>query len=143
MRDGVETRYLYALRPKGMAGPVKFGCSIEPEERLLAYARWSPFQLELAFRIPGNMSLERKVHRYCAASHSHNEWFAASERVEEIIAIVSAGADLLGFLNAQELPDHPDTEARKVAAMAPEVRAARSRKMKRYWSIYKAKHAAA
>lgn len=140
MRDGVETRYLYAIRPVGMRGPVKFGISIEPQERITAYARWSPFPLEVAFHVPGDHKTERLIHRFCAETHSHHEWFDWSPRVQRIIDAALNGADIRALL-PDDLPAHPDTENRKRAAQTKEARETRSKNMLDYWRSKRAEDA--
>lgn len=68
-------RFVYFMKPVGMEGPIKIGCSEAPEERLLTLAAWSPFPLEVIATIPGNFDLEAKVHNRFAHLHSHKEWF--------------------------------------------------------------------
>ena len=46
-----QQRYVYFIKPVGMEGPIKIGCSIMPTERLEGLAVWSPFPLEIVAAI--------------------------------------------------------------------------------------------
>jgi T5orf172 domain len=85
---------VYFLRPKGMEGPVKIGCSGMPHVRLEAYLPWSPFPLEIVATVPGEYALERNIHDCLAASHSHSEWFHATPMVRDLVAALQAGTPI-------------------------------------------------
>jgi hypothetical protein len=72
---------IYFIRPVGMTGPIKIGCSTCVDERLDALATWSPFKLEVIYTEPGNYSLEKQIHEVFADYHSHREWFHPGERL--------------------------------------------------------------
>lgn len=82
---------VYFLRPIGMDGPVKIGCSKLPADRLAVYMHWAPFPLEMAASLPGNFKLEARFHAKFAASHSHHEWFASSPELTATIQDIKAG----------------------------------------------------
>lgn len=69
---------VYFLKPIGMAGPIKIGCSQWPENRLKALDIWSPFPLELIVSVPGEHQEERRLHWRFRDSRSHGEWFFVS-----------------------------------------------------------------
>ncbi len=83
--------YVYFLRPIGMDGPVKIGCSEWPELRLATLMSWSPFRLEVAARLPGNTDLERRFHARFMADHSHGEWFCPSAALSATISDIQDG----------------------------------------------------
>ena len=56
------TLQVYFVRPVGMRGPIKIGCSKLPENRIKSLMVWSPFELEIAVAIPGNFKLEKAIH---------------------------------------------------------------------------------
>lgn len=87
-------RFVYFIRPVGMDGPVKIGCSIDPGQRIMPLAQWSPFPLEIAAYAPGTFANERFIHSCFAKSHSHHEWFLPSERLTALIQEVSASGKL-------------------------------------------------
>ena len=82
---------VYFLRPIGMEGPVKIGCSGIAEDRLATYQPWSPFPLEIAASLPGDYRLERRFHERFKAHHTHHEWFAAAPEITACIAAINAG----------------------------------------------------
>jgi hypothetical protein len=83
---------VYFLKPVGMAGPIKIGCSCVPEERLSVLAAWSPIDLELIGSVVGTFQDERWLHRCFADAHHRREWFLATPKlVAAIDAILSAG----------------------------------------------------
>lgn len=84
-------KYLYFIKPVGMDGPIKIGCSKEPEHRLQGLAYWSPVPLEIMAFVPGSFDLERNVHQCFADAHSHKEWFHAIPRLVAAIAAIKAG----------------------------------------------------
>lgn len=86
-RDGT----VYFLRPVGADGPVKIGCSIEPERRLETYIQWSPVPLKIAATIAGGLALERRFHAAFLADQTHHEWFQASPRLTAVIDSINAG----------------------------------------------------
>lgn len=82
---------VYFIKPVGMDGPVKIGCSHRPDGRLSALEAWSPFPLEVAAQIHGGMTLERRFHALFADQHSHREWFRPSPELTRVIALVASG----------------------------------------------------
>jgi hypothetical protein len=56
-------RYVYFIKPVGMDGPIKIGCSNIPEHRLVSLSMWSPFPLEIIGKTPGNLKDEGFLHR--------------------------------------------------------------------------------
>lgn len=87
-------RFVYFLKPIGMDGPIKIGCSITPVGRLLAIAAWSPFPLEIAATIPGGLSLEKNIHECFADLHLHREWFKADPKLVDAVALLAAGVPI-------------------------------------------------
>lgn len=83
---------IYFIKPVGMEGPVKIGCSSVPAERLETFAAWSPYPLEIAATAPGGYEIERNLHERFAFAHSHGEWFRAVPELVEAIAAIAAGS---------------------------------------------------
>lgn len=104
-----EPSQVYFIRPVGMDGPIKIGCSRLPSERLVALAMWSPFPLELVGMAPGSFRDERFLHGCFCDLHLHHEWFSFSpflgETIDAILAF-SIGAVL------PTLPARPFVRAR-------------------------------
>lgn len=91
---------VYFIKPIGMDGPIKIGCSRSPYKRLDSLELWSPFRLELLTDIAGDGPLERQFHAMFAEDHIHHEWFAWSPRLEWTIQSIKRGA-----FNLASLPD--------------------------------------
>lgn len=70
--------HVYFLRPIGMLGPIKIGCSHRPLERLDQLVRWSPWPLEIAASAEGCFPMEKKLHHMFKGELSHFEWFRPS-----------------------------------------------------------------
>jgi hypothetical protein len=86
--------YIYFMKPIGMDGPVKIGCSAKPQERLKALSTWSPFPLEIAASVIGQFPDEKFLHRCFSQFHTHHEWFEANPLLGETIAQVASGATI-------------------------------------------------
>jgi hypothetical protein len=82
---------IYFIRPVGQLGPIKIGFSRWPHDRLKTYATWSPVPLEIVATIPGNHTLERRLHHRFAADRSHHEWFHATGALLAIIETARNG----------------------------------------------------
>lgn len=89
---GKSGHYVYFIKPIGMDGPVKIGCSDIPEIRLKALTCWSPFPLEIAVTIPGDTRLEGRLHSTFGQHHSHHEWFLSSPELRQLIHDLKGGA---------------------------------------------------
>lgn len=114
---------VYFIRPVGMNGPIKIGCSQNPLLRLRTFEAWCPFPLENVAQIEGNHNLERRFHAKFREQHSHCEWFHWSQELEDTISAINAGA-----FNCDTLPA-PAIITRRVKARGqwtPEQRYQRS-----------------
>lgn len=85
---------VYFMRPIGMFGPIKIGCSSSPGARLRELMTWSPFELELLVTIPGDFDLEKKLHGRFAYLHRHGEWFNTDARLLGAIEALQRGEPL-------------------------------------------------
>lgn len=83
---------VYFLRPIGMAGPVKIGCSEYPALRAKTMTTWSPWPLEVAANVPGDHALEHRLHAHFSYCHSHGEWFFASAELIGLIEELRHGS---------------------------------------------------
>lgn len=95
--------FVYFLQPV-TGGPIKIGCSLIPENRLVSLMAWSPHPLKLLAKAPGSMALEGELHKRFKAHRSHGEWFRPAPEllalIDEVIATgvvpgVPAGIDPL------------------------------------------------
>ena len=82
---------VYFIKPVGMDGPIKIGCTDDARGRLADLMAKSPFPLEIAATLPGDHILEARLHRRFIASNSHSEWFIWSPDLQSIIDDVVGG----------------------------------------------------
>lgn len=82
---------VYFLRPVGLPGPVKIGCSIAPEGRLATIAAWSPIRLEIVAIVDGGHELEVALHKRFAHLALHGEWFGVDADLQAVIDQAIAG----------------------------------------------------
>lgn len=124
---------VYFIKPIGIDGPVKIGCSGCPADRRRSLEEWCPFPLEVVATIPGSFAIERRFHALFADSHYHGEWFNWSAELGHVIDAVKAGTfDIASLPEGKVLrrPRGPWSEAereshergkalRRAAAFAP------------------------
>lgn len=84
-------KQVYFMRPVGMVGPIKIGCSKFLDQRLFNLASWSPYPLEIILSFPGSHKLEHNIHQCFADLHSHKEWFHPGKRLLDAIEAMKAG----------------------------------------------------
>lgn len=77
---------VYFIKPIGMAGPIKIGCSLLPEKRLAELTVWSPFPLEVIGSVPGQIQDEQFLHQCFSEFHAHREWFHAAPELTAAIS---------------------------------------------------------
>lgn len=109
-------KWVYFLRPVGMDGPIKIGCSQLPARRLATFMSWSPWPLEIAARIEGPSALERRFHQQFIRHHSHGEWFKPHPAITAAIDAINAGAfdtDALPAPKAIPSPNRTSPSAEK------------------------------
>lgn len=94
---------VYFIKPIGMDGPIKIGCSWAPDHRREGLETWSPFPLELLATIEGTGQLERQFHALFADDHSHKEWFRVTPELLGVIAAVQAGTFDISSLPAPRI----------------------------------------
>lgn len=82
---------VYFMRPVGMDGPIKIGCSSWPKDRLIELSRWSWCPLEIITHGEGPHLLERAIHKLFAAQRLHMEWFTPCPEMLAGIERVKAG----------------------------------------------------
>lgn len=90
---------IYFIKPVGVAGPVKIGFSLKPDQRLRGLQAGSPLALEIVALMPGTLREEWRVHEDLSDSHSHGEWFRNCRRIEfliETFAVVPVEGKLTG-----------------------------------------------
>jgi len=82
---------VYFIKPVGMPGPIKIGCSRNPSTRRASLSTWSPFALEILAEIDGDTNLERRFHARFIHLHERREWFTAAPDLMAVIADIAAG----------------------------------------------------
>lgn len=86
-----QPRTVYFIKPIGMNGPVKIGCSHSPDGRRSTLETWSPFPLEITAEIPGSLIVERRFHAYFMKQHKSREWFDWSPDLQRVIDAINSG----------------------------------------------------
>jgi hypothetical protein len=99
---------IYFLKPIGMEGPIKVGCSHVVEERLQTFMNWSPFPLEILCQIDGGHEVERALHRRYRDARKHSEWFDPSPLMLSDISFLNTGGKVSNIVG-----DGPEIERRK------------------------------
>lgn len=107
---------VYFIKPIGMDGPIKIGCSRVPAKRKSALETWSPFPLEIVAEIEGDFTLERRFHALFRDCHERQEWFSCSPELLQCITEINAGTfdtatlpepvHLSGILKGEKRPAH-------------------------------------
>lgn len=85
-------RTVYFMKPVGMDGPIKIGCTNMPIRRLKQLGDWCPFPLEIIGTFPGSPADEHEVQRRFAQHRSHGEWFRPAGELLEFIAALGLPA---------------------------------------------------
>jgi T5orf172 domain len=86
-----QPQFVYFIRPVGMDGPIKIGCSKQPLSRLKTFSTWSPFPLELIGSAIGDFDDENRLHRRFSDLHTRKEWFMSSPLLRDTIERILAG----------------------------------------------------
>lgn len=89
-----DQKFVYFVRPIGMDGPIKIGCSTKPLDRLAILSAWSPFPLELIGSVPGTFSDEARLHRRFSDLHTRKEWFMSSPLLRQTIELILSGVSV-------------------------------------------------
>ena len=132
------TDFVYFIKPIGMDGPVKIGCSINPQSRLDTLMAWSPYPLEVAATVPGGYSLEANIHDCFAHLHSHREWFRADRQLTKAIRRLQAGAPIEQAIDlSKKTGNIRKTSKRGGAAWSPLSRQKMSVHMRVRWAVKK------
>lgn len=98
-------RRVYFIKPVGMDGPVKIGCSKSPTGRRDTLQTWAPFPLEIIAEIEGGFDLERRFHSLFADSYLRREWFDWTPEMGGVIADIVAGVfDIASLPEPKRIP---------------------------------------
>lgn len=108
---------VYFIKPMGMDGPIKVGCSVSPDNRRRTLETWSPFPLEVVAEVAGDFDLERRFHALFIETHIRREWFGWSRRIATVIAAINAGTfDVSTLPEPLHVSDREAGEKRKKPA---------------------------
>lgn len=91
---------VYFIKPVGMDGPIKIGCSCHPDGRRQNLDTWSPFALEIVASMEGDYTLERRFHAHFVHLHERREWFRSAPDLLATIDQIRVGA-----FDIDRLPD--------------------------------------
>ena len=86
--------FVYFIRATNGSGPVKIGSSVLPQSRLASLDAASPYKLEIALMIPGDMRVEWRIHGHFADDHMQREWFRDTPRLNEFMWKLAEGASV-------------------------------------------------
>lgn len=133
-----KPRTVYFIVPVGLIGPVKIGCSDNPETRRQQLQGPFGSPLEIATTTPGNMDDERKIHSLFWHSHIGGEWFNWSAELQTFIDAITTGwFNLSGLPEAKvrRMPNkrRPWTEDQKLRARLTRELAKAARKTGRHF----------
>jgi hypothetical protein len=76
--------YLYFIEAVGLKR-VKIGVSKDPEERLKQLQTGSPISLSMVAKCPGDVNIERSLHKKLSEYRVDGEWFHLSDKLQNII----------------------------------------------------------
>ena len=113
---------VYFIKPIGMEGPVKIGCTKMPKVRLSTLDTWSPFPLEIAVEVSGGFDIERRFHNLFSHLHQRKEWFHAAPELTKAITELKNGT-----FDMEALPEPRCITYRKPGVSVPELRATAAR----------------
>lgn len=118
----MTARFVYFLRPVGMDGPIKIGCSERPESRLATLMSWSPFRLEIITTVDGDFDLEQNIHQCFADLSTHGEWFRPEPRLTEAIRKIASGVPVAEAIDLTDVRGKLSRKPVGGASWSPETR---------------------
>ena len=128
----MNNSFVYFLKPIGMSGPFKIGCSQAPYTRLETFMSWSPFRLEMIGQVPGSTQDENYLHRCFWDQRSHCEWFHYSNDLRSAIdRIITLGSVPRDIVAAEVLKTKPGRKR------TPEQSRIMSYRMRLDWALRK------
>jgi len=123
---------VYFIKPIGMDGPIKIGCSAAPDTRRSTLETWSPFPLEIIAEIEGGEQLERRFHAKFTAQHKSREWFSVSADLLVTIEAINAGTFEIETLPAPRRLHHGHRTGPKKGTPWTEERKAQARRQRKF-----------
>lgn len=118
----MSAKFIYFMKPVGMDGPIKIGCTKFAKSRLYHMAIWSPIPLEIVATAPGTFDMEWGLHFHFAAERLHHEWFRASPRLVALVEAIKAGTPLTDLVAIKDAKARRDAlkAARRMASPTPQ-----------------------
>lgn len=117
------TNYIYFVQAAGQpASPIKIGYAMEPHKRLKTLQTAYPYKLEMLHCVPGDRTLEKRLHWVFKHNQSFGEWFAGSA-----VPVIHLVADRLcermrqRYEGGKNYPEAPSLD--ELHAMSAEARA--------------------
>jgi len=116
------TSWVYVVRADN--GPMKVGCSVNPELRVLSFQYSSPNRISLECLVPGGKMLEGRIKHRWRERKLWGEWFSPDEAIEaDIRALMEQGSSYLMtraelIFEALEWPAQRDFAEKKVKNIA-------------------------
>lgn len=133
---------VYFIKPIGLPGPIKIGCSHAPEQRIENLAAWSPWPLEIMVTVPGDGKLERKIHDRFARHHSHKEWFHGHVDILTAVEKLKAGVPVTEAIDLNIKTGSIRTQAER-HKHTPESRIKAAYRMRLWWAQRRRKQSGA
>lgn len=127
-----RTRQWHVYFIKSEEGHVKIGCSVRPEDRLLATTEWMPSKVWIEATLPGSYRIEGLLHKKFAADRISGEWFRASPRLLAMIDDVKAGRPIDLDLTEGEAAFDSRSDARRKAVLGSKMTRAERKHLGRY-----------
>lgn len=89
--NGNRPMTVYFVKPVGLAGPIKIGCTTMLDKRLVMLGAWVPFPLEVLATVPGSFKLENNIQDCFTHAHIRGEWFNPVPELVEAIRKIASG----------------------------------------------------
>lgn len=91
-----NSKHVYFVQRADGIGPIKIGCSSEPEERISTFSLWSPYPLKMLAYVPGGFREENCLHWQFDEHRLHGEWFFPVPELLELVKYASKNGRLPG-----------------------------------------------
>lgn len=104
--------FVYFVKPIGMEGPIKIGCSCDPVSRLKTLMVWSPFPLEILATANGGFCEEARLMRQLREHRLHSEWFSPAAEVLDVVELVAKTGTLPFEISPPVLSNGRETDRR-------------------------------
>lgn len=107
-RVRANSGYVYVLRSGFF---IKIGYSTNPVERIGSIVTSTPDDCEMLFLVPGNLKLEKRLHREFAACHYRREWFFLCGKLKRFVEEFDAHRASKAQTSLHNLPHNLHSDA--------------------------------